>query len=147
MQDFTNKMAPMKTKLFIICYVLLLLGCSKEGKVPDGVLTKDKMVPLLIDIYIGESRVNHLRLSRDSSMAIFDVYEEELFKQHEVTDSVYRRSMTYYYDHPKKLEEIYGIVLDSLNLREQQLKEKREKKEVRDDKEDQNVNEEKKDKE
>ncbi|MBL6445978.1 DUF4296 domain-containing protein [Fulvivirga sp. 29W222] len=124
----------MKTKLLVICYVLLLVACSKEDDVPDDLLPKAEMVPLFIDIYIAESRVNNLRLSRDSSMAIFDVYEGELFKQHEVTDSVYYRSMTYYYNHPKQLEEIYSIVLDSLNLREQRLKEKREKEEVRDDK-------------
>ena len=121
----------MKTKILIICYILLL-SCTKETKVPDDVLPKSKMVPLLIDIYIGESRVNNMRLSRDSSMAIFGVYEGELFKQHEVTDSVYRRSMSYYYSHPDQLEDIYAVVLDSLNLREQRLKEKREKEEVPD---------------
>lgn len=103
---------------------------------PKDVLTKEEMVPLLLDIYIGESKVNNLRLSRDSSMALFAVYEEELFKKYEVTDSTYRRSMTYYYNHPDKLEAIYGIVLDSLNLREQRLKENREKEEVREAKED-----------
>lgn len=136
----------MKTKILLICYVLLLVACSKEDEAPDDLLPKDKMVPLLIDIYVGESRVNNLRLSRDSSMAIFEVYEGELFKQHEVTDSAYRRSMTYYYNHPKELEEIYGIVLDSLNLREQRLKEKREKEEVSKET-DKKEKEEKKDKE
>ncbi|UII32616.1 DUF4296 domain-containing protein [Fulvivirga ulvae] len=123
----------MKTKILIICYVLLVVACSKEDKVPKDLLPKEKMIPLLIDIYIGESRVNNLRLSRDSSMAIFKVYEGELFNQHQVTDSAYHRSMTYYYNHPRQLEEIYSILLDSLNLREQRLKEQREKEEVRDE--------------
>lgn len=124
----------MKTKLLVLCYVLLV-ACSKEAKTPEGVLPKEKMVPLLIDIYIGEGKVNNMRISRDSSMAIFRVYEDSLFRKHQISDSIYRKSMTYYYSEPDQLEAIYETVLDSLNLREQQLKDIREKKEVNEIKE------------
>ena len=115
----------MRTKLLILCYVVLL-ACGKEERVPEDVLPKEKMVSFLIDIYVAEGKVQNLRVSRDSAIALFEVYEEKLFEEHDIDKDTYVKSMSYYYDHPQKLELIYETVLDSLNLKEQQLKEKKE---------------------
>lgn len=116
----------MRTKLLILCYAVLL-ACSGKDDVPEGVLPQDKMVPILIDVYVAEGKVQNLRVPRDSAAAIFEAYEERIFTTHEVDRQTYLNSLTYYYDQPKKLELIYEIVLDSLNLREQRLKEVAEK--------------------
>ena len=102
----------------------MLLACTKQSRIPDDVLSKEEMVKLLLDIYMAESKVNNLKLTRDSSLAIFKVYEHKLLDKYSISDSVYRRTVTYYYSHPTHLEEIYGHVLDSLQLREQKLNEK-----------------------
>ena len=115
----------MKTKIFVICY-LFLIGCSSDNEVPNDIINQDKMVAVMLDMYLAEGKVNNMRLSRDSSLAIFDVYEDMLYKKHGVIDSVYERSMSYYYDHPDMLETIYESVLDSLNLKQERLKEKEE---------------------
>ncbi|ELR71815.1 hypothetical protein C900_02190 [Fulvivirga imtechensis AK7] len=84
------------------------------------------MVSFLIDVYIAEGKVQNLRVPRDSAIAIFDVYEQKLLEKHGINKDTYVKSMSYYYDHPQKLELIYETVLDSLNLKEQQLREKKE---------------------
>ncbi|MEX2335812.1 MAG: DUF4296 domain-containing protein [Fulvivirga sp.] len=118
----------MRTTLLLLC-CMLLAACSDDEKVPEDILPKKKMVPLIIDVYVAESKVSNMGLSRDSSVAIFEVYEDTLFQKHGVEESVYRKSVSYYYDNPTKMEAIYETVLDSLNLREQRLKKARSDKE------------------
>lgn len=101
---------------------LLIFGC-KNNKLPEEVLTHEEMVPLILDIYIAEGRLTELRVKRDSSEQIFEVYEEKIFEKHGIDKETYKKSMTYYYDHPQGLEKIYETVLDSLNLWETRLKE------------------------
>ncbi|MBL3656194.1 DUF4296 domain-containing protein [Fulvivirga sediminis] len=115
----------MKTKIFIICY-LFLVGCSSSDDVPEGILHKDEMISIMLDMYLAEGKVNNLRITRDSSLAIFNAYEKALYDKHKVSDSVYRESLTYYYDHPIQLEMVYESVLDSLNLKQERLKQKKE---------------------
>lgn len=115
----------MRTKILLLCYVVLM-GCSKESELPEGVLPKEKMVPFLIDVYTAEGKIQNLRVSRDSATALFQVYEDQLFEIHDIDRDAYLKSMSYYYEQPKKMEDIYATVLDSLNLREQRLKEKRD---------------------
>ncbi|MEO1099797.1 MAG: DUF4296 domain-containing protein, partial [Bacteroidota bacterium] len=99
---------------FIATYVS---GCDGE-EVPEGILSEEDMIPIMLDIYLAEGKVNELRVKRDSALAIFDVYEIKILEKYELTDSVYTNSLRYYYDNPLKLESIYETVLDSLNLME-----------------------------
>ena len=107
---------------FIATYVS---GCYGE-EVPEGILSEEDMIPIMLDIYLAEGKVNELRVKRDSALAIFDVYEIKILEKYELTDSVYTNSLRYYYDNPLKLESIYETVLDSLNLMEKRLDEIKE---------------------
>lgn len=111
------------------CLVMLhvfpaLWSCSSE-KEAGNILKQDQMVSVLLEVYLAESRVNEFRVKRDSSMAIFQVYEQKIFEKFKISDSVYRASLAYYYDHPDELESIYETLLDSLNLMEKKIQEKK----------------------
>ncbi|MEM8568606.1 MAG: DUF4296 domain-containing protein, partial [Bacteroidota bacterium] len=84
---------------------------------------EDEMVPIFLDVYLAEGKVNELRVKRDSALIIFEEYETRILDKYELTDSVYTNSLRYYYEHPLKLESIYETVLDSLNLMEKRLDE------------------------
>ncbi len=112
----------------LLLLITMFMACSSEG-VPEGVLTQDQMVPIFLDVYLAEGKVNNLKVKRDSSLALFEIYEQLIFEKHNVSDSIYRLSMSYYYDHPDQLEMIYETVLDSLNLLEKRLEEKKEEEE------------------
>lgn len=99
--------------------VYLLASCSSGDALPEGVLTEDRMVSILLDIHVAEAKVTDLRVRRDSAMKIFKGYEGWILEQHDVTDSTYRRSLSYYLTDNKKMELIYEAVVDSLNLLEQ----------------------------
>ncbi|MCG8391228.1 MAG: DUF4296 domain-containing protein [Cytophagales bacterium] len=113
----------------LLFFGVLSAACSSK-EAPVGVLTPEQMIPIFLDVYLAEGKVNEMRVKRDSSLALFEVYEQYIFEKHNVADSTYRLSMSYYYDHPDQLEMIYETVLDSLNLLEKRLEEK-EKEELK----------------
>jgi hypothetical protein len=96
-----------------------LTQCKREPDRPASVLTEAEMVQVLMDIYIGEEKVNRLALSRDSAEVVFDALNERIMQKHGTSDSIVSISLNYYLNRPKELEKIYAIVIDSLQLQEQ----------------------------
>ena len=113
----------------VVLTTALFVGCSSDD-VPEGILTEQQMVPILIDVYLAEGKVNELRLKRDSAITIFEVYEHKILETYSVNDSTYTNSLRYYFEHPLKMESIYETVLDSLTLMEKRLEETKEEDEV-----------------
>lgn len=111
------------TAYLLICFIGFV-SCKDDR--PKGILSEDKMTAILIDIYLGEGKVTRLNLKRDSSLIVFKLYEQKIYEKHQVDREAYEKSMSYYYDHPDEMEVIYDAVMDSLNMKEQQLKEARE---------------------
>lgn len=109
----------MGTKCGIFLSLALVFSCGKADKKPDDILSQEEMVKVLAEIYIAEEKVNSLALSRDSAAQVFDLVQDKVFSTMGVPDSVFKRSIDYYTDRPRELEKIYGVLIDSLQLREQ----------------------------
>lgn len=88
---------------------------------PEGLLSKEQMVKVLIEVHLNEAKLNQLRVPRDSTAKVYEIMERELLKHQGIEDSVYRKSFQYYLDHPMLMEEVYTVVVDSLSLRERLL--------------------------
>ena len=108
-------------RLCIATVILLSLSCSKKERVPEGVLSQGQMVSVLSELYIVEQKISTLGVKRDSLTQLFDAMKGRVFEETGVQESVFEKSLDYYVDHPKSLEEIYTVLIDSLNLREQRL--------------------------
>lgn len=113
--------------ILALLLVSVLWSCSSNER-PEGILSKEEMVPVLMDVYLTEGRLSSLSLKRDSALKVYEDIEAKIFEKNNTTDSIYRASMVYYYDHPKEMEKIYEVVLDSLTQREQLLDAKEESK-------------------
>ncbi|MTI20737.1 DUF4296 domain-containing protein [Fulvivirga sp. RKSG066] len=113
-----------KTSVYLICFVFLL-SCGKER--PEEVLKDEQMVSILLEVYLGEGKISALNVKRDSSLAIFEKYEQKIFEKFAVDREQYKKSLAYYYDNPMELEKVYEGVIDSLNIKEQRLKDLKEK--------------------
>lgn len=109
-------------KKFCLMVTCILFGCISEVKIPDDVMSKNEMISFLIDVHILEAKMGQLSLSRDSAYEVFSHFESEIFEQHEVDDSLYNKSLEFYYMNPEIMEEIYEAVLDSLSLYERMSK-------------------------
>jgi hypothetical protein len=103
-----------------IVFAFLIVGCGPETT-PPGVLTEKQMVNVLTEIYLAEEKAGHMGISHDSVKIIFPEFEARLFEKEGISDSVFRKSMEYYKANPKKLENIYAALVDSLSLQAQRL--------------------------
>ncbi len=116
----------MKVKQYtILMLVLIVVACGKRDNTPPGILKKERMVEVLGELYILEQKVIRLNLPRDSSDWVFTQLKQKLFETTGVSDSVFRKSLTYYLDQPQQLEVVYTTLIDSLNLKEQRVDKKR----------------------
>jgi hypothetical protein len=108
-------------KYFLPLFCLLLSACNsdKDQQLPTaGLLPKEKMVSILIDIHIAESKLMQRNISPDSTEIYFKAYKEEIYKKHGVTRKDFEENYKYYMDNIQQMDAIYAIVVDSLSLKE-----------------------------
>lgn len=106
-------------KGIIFIGLILFLSCKNEERVQK--LSQNEMVRILSQIYIAEEKVNRLGLPRDSAEFVFDKMKDRVFKEFSTTDSAFKASLDYYWNHPDEMETTYSALVDSLNLKEQSL--------------------------
>jgi len=116
----------MKTKFWILGCVLFM-ACGGSDERPDGILSHEDMVAILIDTQIAQTRVNNLRLKNDSAQKVYNQYHEYLLTQHDIDDSTFYKSLQYYLNKPSELDIIHEGVLDTLNFRLQKVEAQQEK--------------------
>ena len=92
---------------------------SCQNNTEQGIIPKDKMVDILIDMHISEKAISELSYEKDTLKALFKMKELEIFDKHLVTEEMYRRSYSHYFFNPKELDNIYQVVIDSLSLYQQ----------------------------
>jgi hypothetical protein len=107
--------------LAIFLLLSAMVSCKKEDK-PQGILSKAQMADWMIDVYLAEARTQMLGVPMDSAFRIFLPYQDSIMRKKGLQDSVLRKSYQYYLANTTELESIYDIVIDSLSLREQRLR-------------------------
>jgi hypothetical protein len=111
----------MKFKIVTLFFILAFFSCIKE-KVPHGILSKEKMVPLLVDLHLTEPiYAQRFTLGIPDSTALDDLYLSFL-KKHKVSRKQFEKSVFYYGKHPEQYKEIYNKVLDRLGEMESKIK-------------------------
>ncbi|WP_367281897.1 DUF4296 domain-containing protein [Tunicatimonas pelagia] len=105
--------------IFLSLYLLLGACASSEQSMesPVDLLDKSTMASILIDLHLAEAKMSYTgSRNADSIEIIYRNYEYSVFKDHNVTDSIYFRSYEYYLDHMAEMEQIYSAVVDSLSV-------------------------------
>lgn len=97
---------------------LSILGACQQNSAPAGILSEDEMVKVLIDIQLTEGIVSAIPIPYDSSQVLYSLMEKDVFSKHGVQDSVFTKSMLFYLEDAKKMDRIYGRVIDSLTVLE-----------------------------
>ena len=106
-------------KVFLVLIVCLCTFCSKKKvQNPEDLYSMEQVAVFLKDLYLLEQKIKELRLTKDSSVVVFEHYEKQLYEKHGLEDSLYRESFQYYMDDIQGLTRIYEIIADSLSLEE-----------------------------
>ncbi|PRY85298.1 DUF4296 domain-containing protein [Mongoliibacter ruber] len=106
-------------KITAILIALSFFACSQE-KLPEGVLSEDKMVEVMIDIHLAEGLVSTFPIHYDSSRVLYPLFEKEVFKKHQLSDSVFVRSLEYYMRDARFMDRLYARTIDSLHVIEKE---------------------------
>jgi hypothetical protein len=115
-------------KITFVLACFLLFGCAEEKKetMPANLLSKEKMVGVLMDVQLAEAAMTmnpynaDLRTLNNSSLP-FDV-----FAKNKITKQQYNESFDYYSQHPELLDEVYASVLENLSKMQAEVMSKKE---------------------
>ena len=107
--------------IFLLLFVLF--SCIRKEHIPSDVLNQRKMVGIMTELHIAESKVNTYGIrSQDTAKAVFMYYEDSIFKRYKINKKQYLRSYDYYMRRPELAEELYKAVSDSLASRKKKKK-------------------------
>ena len=106
-------------KLFLVVLIVFFYSCSDTIKKPANLLPEDKMRDILINIHIAEGKVALLSMQEDSSKILYKNLTEKIFKKYKTDSLTFKKSYEYYSTFEgEKMEKIYTLVVDSLNMKE-----------------------------
>ncbi|MGN6617768.1 MAG: DUF4296 domain-containing protein [Ilyomonas sp.] len=93
--------------LFI--FLLFFIACSNGNKIPDNVLTPEKMKPVLWDMILADQYILSKDPNQDSIKSQAIVKFEEVFAKHKIDKESFYNSFRYYEEHPDLLK----VLMDS----------------------------------
>jgi hypothetical protein len=106
----------------LLILLLVVSSCEEETSIrPPHLLSRDKMVGILVDIHLSDAAFQTRRYSSEQvkQFSESDFYYSVLRKQR-VADSVFETSLIYYCSKPKEFEKIYTRVINKLTEMEQE---------------------------
>ena len=104
-------------KYFILLTFFIITSCDSE--INEDIVSKEKMVKILIDMHLAEEAIENLSYDKDTLEALFARKEQEILKKYSISEELYRKSYSYYFFEPEELDKVYAVMLDSLLLYQQ----------------------------
>lgn len=95
----------------------LLVACGEAERTPGGVLSKEKMRDVLLDmnyaeVYGREQGADTVRMADSVREANVKKYYVQILQLHGISREAFQRSYKFYETHPDRLEEIYQEMLE-----------------------------------
>lgn len=105
--------------LGIVFFAFILFSCGekKQVKIPENILSKEKMVAVMVDIHIVEASMN-LNLIPSGSITPKSEYYYSILKSNHITKKQYDESSKFYFEHVELLNEVYEGVLKELSKKQ-----------------------------
>lgn len=109
----------MRRLIIVLIGFLGLFSCGKpKEKIPEGILTKEEIVPILADLHVAEKMIAKERLPFDSSRIVYhSYYKNKVLEDRGVSLALFDSSFVYYTDHIELMLEVYTDVVDTLGNR------------------------------
>lgn len=109
-------MRPITVVILFAMLTLGLNGCFNAAiPKPDKLISRDKFVKMMVDIYLVQGLQNVPLGEKDlKKVTQTDLYHSVL-KKYSVADTVFVRSLIYYSSFPKDYEKMHVEIIDRLN--------------------------------
>ncbi|OJJ14131.1 hypothetical protein BKI52_44205 [marine bacterium AO1-C] len=100
-----------KHLFFFVILSLFLASCGTKKSIPEGMVPKEKMVNILLDIHVMESKIESVRFgSRDSMQVAYLNAQKAILQKHKVDSATYYKSYDYYFKEMLHMKDIYEQV-------------------------------------
>ncbi|MBI2966385.1 MAG: DUF4296 domain-containing protein [Bacteroidetes bacterium] len=105
----------------IIAFNVSFFSCQRQPeKIPPDIIPRDKMVKIFTDVQIGEAHIQIRGLPADTIALLY----QSILAQYGVSQDEFRKSFTFYTEHPDILEKVYEEVLNELSKRHAEMQSK-----------------------
>ncbi len=109
--------------IFISIY---LHSCNNQPSLlPEGILSKEKMIEILVDVHLAESSGDSHGFTMMQSNKLVATKYESVMRKHGTTFLQFKTSFDYYMQHPEKFDEVYQEVVNQLTALEGKFPAKR----------------------
>jgi hypothetical protein len=101
----------------IVFLLLFTVSCGQADKVPDGVLSKEDMRDVLIDmnmadVYSSENGDPGKPMPDSLHQHKVKLYYAQILQLHKLTEKQFMTSYNFYEGHPDRLKEVYDMMKD-----------------------------------
>jgi len=116
---FTRRRRGAKFFCIAFCFIgILFFSCSKkEEKIPAGIISKEKMVQLLVDYHLAESQAQ-LNALADDTRPLRQAFYKYLFTKHQTNYQQLKKSFDFYSSRPEIFSKIYDEVIIELSKKQ-----------------------------
>lgn len=108
--------------LYFFIFIFLTACGGKGDQTPEGILSEEEMVELMVDVHLVEGARSGVTIMGDSLS--LDTYYRTVLVKHGLDSTSYRQNFDYYSSHPDKLEVIFEEVVERLSILESEFKPK-----------------------
>ena len=97
---------------------LLFLGACIGSNVPDGIIKKNEMVNLMVDVHIVDGSVYNIESAHPDSLYKYGINRYlNVFKSHHTDSLQFKKSLEYYSLHTDRFEEMYAEITTILQAK------------------------------
>lgn len=102
--------------IILSLFIAILASCGEADKVPNGVLPKEKMRDVLLDMqtadaYSVENGETHAPLPDSIREKRVKLYYRQILDLHHLTLAEFDSSFHFYESHPDRMKEVYDMML------------------------------------
>jgi len=111
----------MRKHIFLFFSALIFLGACMDST-PGGIIKRDKMINLMIDMHIVDGSLYNIDAPNADSLYKYGTGRyNTLFKRHHTDPKQFDNSLKYYSMHPEEMEEMYTDIVKKLQAKSDSL--------------------------
>jgi hypothetical protein len=104
-------------RIAIVSLLLLTMACGQADRVPEGVLSKEDMRDVLIDMnfadaYSGDTGGGNTPTPDSIRQQRLKVYFAQVLQLHKLTPEQFNKSYAFYESHPDRMKQVYEMMRD-----------------------------------
>jgi len=116
----------MQYRIVFVCFLLGLMACGQAGKVPDGVLQKEEMRDVLLDMSMADAYSSN---NEDPRIPLPDsvhkyrqkLYYKQILDLHHLTREEFKKSYDWYESRPDRMKEVYDMMMEQATANREEL--------------------------